>query len=95
MVFGFGRKHPVSALMEVWGQSCLPGSALAHGTTLMMPIVIRFKILLQKLVSLTAGWGNELEVELAQESRAMLKEMIRAQDIEFPRSIHPGNTEGS
>ena len=59
------------------------------------PIMVKFKILLQKLVSLTAGWDDELEVELAQESRAMLKEMIRAQDIECPRSIHPGNTEGS
>ena len=48
------------------------------------PIMVKFKILLQKLVSLTAGLDDELEVELAQESRAMLKEMIRAQDVEFP-----------
>ena len=61
---------------------------------LMTSITIKFKILLQNLTVMAAGWDDEIETELSEKCRAMLKEMVMSQDIEFPRSIKPGGIVG-
>jgi hypothetical protein len=62
---------------------------------LIAPITIKYKLLLQKLSHIKDGWDDELEPGLASEARAVLKEMVLAQDVTFPRSIKPAGTIGS
>ena len=51
-------------------------------------------MLLQKLSVLSAGWDDELDEALTNESKEILKEMIPEKDIVFPRSIKPAGTVG-
>ena len=68
---------------------------------LLTPLVLKFKLLLQKLSTSGAdkkqggaGWDDELDEALAEESRAVLKEMVRAKDIDFPRATRPAGVKG-
>jgi hypothetical protein len=59
------------------------------------PIVIKFKLLLQKLSGVDIGWDDKLETSLALEAKAALKEIVYAKDITFPRSVRPRGTKGN
>ena len=61
---------------------------------LIAPLLIRYKLLLQRLAVEPGGWDDELDDELAQESRDILKQMVCAEDIVFPRSTKPPGTVG-
>ena len=56
---------------------------------LLAPIVIKFKLLLQRLAAAGGGWDDELDEELAALSREVLKAMVLAEDVIFPRSATP------
>ena len=69
---------------------------------LLTPLVLKFKLLLQKLSTREgdkkkhggAGWDDELDEELAGEARAVLKEMVKARDVDFPRATRPAGVRG-
>ena len=69
---------------------------------LLTPLVLKFKLLLQKLSTREggkqkhggAGWDDELDEELAGEARAVLKEMVKAKDIDFPRATQSAGVTG-
>ena len=56
---------------------------------LLSPITIKYKILLQRLSSESAKWDDKLEGDLLESARDILKEMVMASDIVFPRSFKP------
>ena len=56
---------------------------------LLAPIVIRYKLLLQSLAAAGGGWDDELDEEMARLSREVLKAMVLAEDVVFPRSVVP------
>ena len=59
------------------------------------PINICYKLVLQKLSTNSPGWDDEIPVELAEECRAVLKEMVLVSDMVLPRSVNPEGTEGN
>ena len=62
---------------------------------LLSPLVIKYKLLLQRLsTAVKLGWDDPLEEELAEEARAVLREMVLTRDIEFRRSVRPAGTKG-
>ena len=56
---------------------------------LLAPLVIRYKMLLQSLAAAGGGWDDELDEELAGLSKEVLRTMVLAKDIVFPRSVTP------
>ena len=54
---------------------------------LVSPITIKYKLVLQKMVSLKVGWDDELPEDLQEQSKAVLKEMILAGEVVFPRAV--------
>ena len=58
--------------------------------------MIKFKLLLQELAAAGGDWDDELDGELAGRAREVLKAMVLAEDVTFPRSIVPdGVDEGT
>merc|ERR1712059_151909 len=54
---------------------------------LLLPITIKYKLILQKLVSY--GWDDELSGELLLTSQNVLMEMLMAREVTFPRGMIP------
>ena len=61
---------------------------------LLSPITIRYKLLLQQLVLSGLDWDAPLTPELDKAARATLREIVRAQDIVFHRSMVPKGAQG-
>ena len=57
---------------------------------LLSPLTIRYKLLIQKIVALGLEWDEILSGDMA-ESRSVLREMVMAGTVEFPRSAVAGN----
>ena len=53
------------------------------------PVVIRYKLLLQELAAAGGGWDDTLDNELAELSKEVLKTMVLAKDVVYPRSVTP------
>ena len=56
---------------------------------LLSPITIKYKLLLQRMVVEGLEWDEPLDGELLNQSQAVLKEMVLAGEVEFPRSVVP------
>ena len=54
---------------------------------LLSPITMKYKLMLQKLDVLKVEWDEELTEELSLEAKLILKEIVLAQTITFPRSV--------
>ena len=61
---------------------------------LVSPVTVNYKLLLQKLTKAGADWDEELDEELAYESRQVLKAMVEANDVIFPRAARPEGVDG-
>ena len=61
---------------------------------LVSPVTVNYKLLLQKLTKAGADWDEELDEELAGESRAVLRAMVEANDVMFPRATRPEEADG-
>ena len=53
---------------------------------LLSPLTIQYKILIQKIVVLGLEWDEILSGDIMDESRSVLREMVMAVTVEFPRS---------
>ena len=60
---------------------------------LLSPLTICYKLLLQWLVMLNQPWDEPIEGELLDQARTVLRELVLAQDIEFPRCVLPNDRE--
>ena len=68
--------------------------ALYDPLGLLSPITLRYKLLLQQLVLSGLEWDAPLTPDLDKAARATLREIVRAQDIVFHRSMVPEGAQG-
>ena len=61
---------------------------------LVSPVTVNYKLLLQRLTKAGADWDEELDEELAAQSREVLKAMVEANDVMFPRATRPEGAVG-
>ena len=61
---------------------------------LLLLITIRYKLLLQQLVLSGLDWDAPLMPELDKAARVTLREIVRAQDVVFHRSVVPEGAQG-
>ena len=57
------------------------------------PVIIRFKVLFQKLCELKVGWDETPPEELLQEWRSLVNDLKEGHPVSIPRSYHTGMAE--
>ena len=68
--------------------------ALYDPLGLLSPITIRYKLLLQQLVQSGLDWEAPLTPDLEKAAKVTLREIVRAQDVVFHRSMVPEGAQG-
>merc|ERR1711867_387754 len=68
--------------------------SLYNPLRLLLPITIKYKLLLQQLVQTGVGWDEPLPPETQKTAKSVLREIVETRDVSFHRSIVPAGARG-